>query len=227
MSPKVMRTSACSSAMSARRVPGPPLEAAEALERQPTVGDAGQREDRLAHVHVAREGGTPVDLAVRRAELVQLDGRQERDPLRRRPELLGERPERAPLAVHGGVVALHRDELRHRRAGNRLALSPLPVAHLAERLRQLVGRVVEQRSGDEVGARAEVRLGELGEPLGDPAEDVEVGPRLPRGRHRLVERVDERMQVGRREVVLLVPGRGRAARRRSRAPTRSSGSRSS
>src|SRR6185312_16590913 len=50
--------------------------------------------------------------------------------------------------------------------------------------------------------------GELGEAFRDTGEDVEVRAGLPGRWHRLVERVDERVQVGGGEVVLLVPRRG-------------------
>src|SRR6185312_16669740 len=64
------------------------LERAERLDREPSVRNARQSEDRLAHVHVAGEARAAVDLAVRRPQLVELDGRMERDTLRGRSELL-------------------------------------------------------------------------------------------------------------------------------------------
>ena len=130
----------------------------------------------------------------------------QRYALRARAELLGERAEATPLLPDVGVVALDGDEIRHRQPGNGLALALLPVTHLTERLCELTRRVVQERRRDEILADAEVLLGQLGELLRDPAEDVEVGLRLPRRRHGLVERVHERVQVGGREVVLLVPG---------------------
>ena len=59
-------------------------------------------------------------------------------------ELSTQRPERAELRRHGRVVALDHEQLRHRLARHRLALAGAPVAHLAERLRDLVGRVVQR-----------------------------------------------------------------------------------
>src|SRR5581483_11084418 len=55
---------------------------------------------------------------------------------------------------------------RHRLALGLACRVLAPVAHLAERLRDLVRRVVQQRGGDDVAADAEVRLGELREPAG-------------------------------------------------------------
>src|SRR6185312_2296902 len=121
-----------------------------------------------------------------------------------RAELLHERSERRPLRGHVRVVALDHDQLGHRLAGHQLALSRPPVAHLAERLRGLVRRVVLEWGRDHVTADAQVLLGQLREALRDAGERLPVRLVLPRRRHRLVERVHERMEIGRGEVVLLV-----------------------
>ena len=163
----------------------------DALDRRPSVGDA------------------PADRAVGGPQLLDLLVGDPVRPLDARAELLHQRPDRPPLLADARVVAIDDDQLRHRLAGNRLALAGSPVADLAERLGDLVGRVVQQRRGDHVAADAEMTLGQLREPLRDPRERVPVALVLPRRRHRLVEGVDERVQVGRREVVLLVPGRRR------------------
>ena len=193
-------------------LPGAALEAAEALDREAPVGRARQRQDRLGHLDVelqrgaAGGAGAAVDRAVSPAQLLDLLRGLPAHALGADPGLLDQRPEGGHALVHGGEVALDGDQLRHRLAGDRLALALAPVADHAAGLRQLVGGVVQQRRRDDVGAGAQVLLGEAAELRRDAVERVPVGLRLPGRRDRRVERVDEGVQVGAGDVVLLVPG---------------------
>jgi len=72
------------------------------------------------------------------------------------------------------VIPLDHDQLGHRGARDRLALARAPVAHLAQRLGDLIRRVVQQRRDHHVTPRSEMALGELGEALRDPPERVPV-----------------------------------------------------
>ena len=81
----------------------------------------------------------------------------------------------------------------------------LPVLRL-EGLTQLSRGVVQQRHQHDVLACAQIRTTDLAEPLGDQLVDLPVGLAFPQRRHRLGQRVDERVHVGRVQVVLLVPG---------------------
>ena len=194
--------------------PGGLLQRLEALHGEAPVGGPREPQDRLAGVLDALDrrpsvGDAATDRAVGGPQLVDLLVGDPVRPLDARAELLHQRPDRAPLLADARIVAIDDDQLRHRLAGNRLALAGSPVADLTERLGDLVGRVVQQRRGDHVAADAEMAFGQLREPLRDPRERVPVALVLPWRRHRLVEGVDERVQVGRREVVLLVPGRRR------------------
>ncbi len=189
------------------------LELPEALDGETAVRRPGQAEDRLGDVLGGVQPRAPVaDTAahgsVAALELLDLLRGLPGDALPGDAGVLDERPERGHLVVDDAVVALDDDELGHRLAGNRLALPGLPVAHDPAGLCQLLGRVVEQRRGDEVAAHAEVLLREFLEALGDRREGVPVAARLPRRRDRLVERVHERVEVRAGDVVLLVPGRG-------------------
>ena len=154
----------------------------------------------------AAVGDAAADDAVAAAELLDLLGGLPRDALPGDARVLDERPERGHLVVDRAVVALDDDELGHRPSRDRLALAGLPVTDDPAGLGELLGRVVEQRRGDEVAAHAEVLLRQLLEALGDGPERVPVAARLPRRRDGLVERVHERVEVRARDVVLLVPG---------------------
>ena len=158
-------------------------------QRRPPVGGAA------AHAAVAR--GEHVDLAVglpRRA----LDGDA---------QLLDQRPERRPLLGDGAVVTLDDGQRRHRHARASARTRPRASRRTSPRGWAISpGRVVRHRRGDDVAAHAEVLAGQRGERLRDRAERVPVRPRLPRRRDGLVERVHERVHVGHRQVVLLVPG---------------------
>ena len=79
-------------------------------------------------------------------------------PFQAMPAFSTSGPSAVILSCDDAVVALDDDELRHRPPGDGLALAGLPVAHHAARLGELLGRVVEQRRGDEVAAHAEVLL---------------------------------------------------------------------
>ncbi len=124
-------------------------------------------------------------------------------------EGLGQRAEGRHLRADRRVVALDDDELGRRLAGDEVDLAGLPVADDAAGDGHLVGGVVQQRHGDEVLAHVEVAGREVRDPAAERLEDVVVALGLPRRVDRRGEGVDERVHVGRREVVLLVPGGGR------------------
>ena len=117
------------------------LELLEARDGDRAVGDAGQREDRLARL-LGRLQQRPAvgDAAARDAvDLAQvLDGvgLLERDALDHRAEVLDVRAERGHHRRDVAVVALHHREVRHRLAGDRLALPRAPVEHAAAGLRR-------------------------------------------------------------------------------------------
>ena len=126
-----------------------------------------------------------------------------------RSERLGERAQRGVLGGDVGVVAFDHDQLGHRLAGDRLAFAGAPVEHAAMRLGDLVGRVVCERRSDDVSAGTEMFLRQLREFLRDRLERVPIGAGFPWRRYGGVERVHEGVEVGRGEVVLLIPRRGR------------------
>ncbi len=68
---------------------------------------------------------------------------------------------------------------------------------------------MQQRYGDDVGAGAEVLLGQFAEPVGEGQEGVVVGAGLPGRGDGWGEGVHEGVHVRAGQVVLLVPGRGR------------------
>ena len=175
---------------------------------------ARQGEDRLARLLHPLQGWPAVrdaatHSAVLRSQFGDLLGGLPRRALRLASELLEQWPERRPALADIRVVALEHQQLRHRAARHRLALARLPVAHLPQRLGDLIRRVVQQRRRDQVPATAEVALGQARELDRDPVKRVPVRLGLPRRRDRLVERVYERVQVRRGQVVLLIPRRRR------------------
>ena len=129
---------------------------------------------------------------------------------RERTHLLGDiRSERDPLLVRLRVVALDRHEIRHRLARDGLALALAPVAHEALRLSRLALAVVADWHSDEVFIRLELGfLGDLRDGLCERAEDIPVTLGFPERVDSGLERMDKRMHVRRRDIVLLVP-RGR------------------
>ena len=114
------------------------------------------------------------------------------------------RPERDELVVQVRVVALDHPQMREGLARHRLALALGPVEDL--RLRQFVRRVVQERSAGHVahGPGKDERR-HFAHLFREQLENVPVRFGFPHRRHRRPEHMQERVQVGRVEVVLLVP----------------------
>ncbi len=115
-------------------------------------------------------------------------------------------PKRAVLAENACVVPRHDVQLGKTLAGNGVDLSRPPVAQLAQRLRQLVRAVGDHGRHDQVVdglgqvlPREFAHLGRHG------LEGLPIVPGLPRRIVRRRERMEERVEVGAGEVVLLVP----------------------
>ena len=117
------------------------------------------------------------------------------------------RPDGDEALEHVRVVARDDLEVWCGFAGNQFTLALGPV--LDGRLRDFGGRVVHQRRDEDVLHRAgEILRCKLGCFLGDAPEDRPVALRLPAGRYRRLQGVDEAVHVRRVEIVLLVEGRG-------------------
>src|SRR5450756_2544702 len=190
------------------------LHSREAFVRQPAVRGAGQRKDRLGGVFGALQGGTAVaraapDEAVGGAQPGDLFDWAPGDALGAHAERLDERAQAGELVVNGAEVALDHGQGRHGLARHGLDVAGPPVLDLAEGLRRLSGRVVSERRGHEAAAHAQPVRREPREHARQVAERVPVRARLPRRVDGRVERVHERVQVGARQVALLVPGGGR------------------
>ena len=163
----------------------------DALERWAAVGRAAADAAVLAPEPLHLLERLPGDALDGRPERLERAGPARRDA-RRRP---GSRARPRPAWASSGPGSA-----RTRRRASRARRRAAGRARRASRARAARRRCRGGRRG---------ALGELREALGDQAERVPVGARLPRRRDRRVERVHERVQVGRGEVVLLVPGGGR------------------
>ena len=120
------------------------------------------------------------------------------------------RAERALALCKRLIVARDGDELRHRLAGDRLALAAAPVADFALRLCELALRVMLDRHGDEVFIRLHVDFfREFRHGFAERHEDIPVALDVPRAIDGRLERMDEWMHIRRREVVFLIPCRRR------------------
>ena len=120
------------------------------------------------------------------------------------------RAERDPLLIEFRVVDRVRGDVRHRLAGDRLALALFPVTHDAVGLCEFCLAVVPERGRGDVRVRGEARiLCDGGDRLCERAVDVPVRPRLPERIDRRLERMDEGVHIRRGEVGLLVPRRRR------------------
>ncbi len=119
----------------------------------------------------------------------------------------GQWPERDELVVEVLVIALDDFQMRRRLARNRFAFAFRPV--FDRRLRNLVWRIVRERIRHQVfDWVGQMAFGQLAHLLGQRTEDLPVAARLPTRRHGFRQRVYERMQIGRIQIGLLVPGRG-------------------
>ena len=193
------------------------LQRAEALDREPPVGRPRERQDRLADVDVARSSdgrpsaAPPRDAAVaaRAAPRPPASGFQA-TPLAPMPGFSTSGPSACHLLGDGAVVALDDDQLRHR-----LARAPARTRPRASRApRRAAGRARPACRAAAARRRRRVRTPRCVRRRRLNARAIALNAsqsraRLPRRRDRRVERVHERVQVGAREVVLLVPGGGR------------------
>ncbi len=133
----------------------------------------------------------------------------ERDSLDCRSELLDIGANGCQLGRDLAVVAFDNGQIRHGLARDRLALAGLPIEHHATWLHGLPGSVMQQRDGDDVFADAQVLGAHRRECPRHRHERVVVGSGLPRRVDGGIECMHERVHVGRGEILLLVPSRGR------------------
>ena len=187
----------------AQRLPG--------LHRHVAVGLRCQREDHLRRINGRIQPRTALAHALFLHGLVEADQIVDfvlgvpGDALAAVAQLVQQRTDGRVLAMDVVVVALDHYHVGRRLAGDQVAFAMLPVLRL-EGLAQLFRGVVHERNQHDVLARAQIRTGDLAEPLGDQLVDLPVRLAFPQRRHRLGQRVDERVHVGRVQVVLLVPG---------------------
>jgi antitoxin (DNA-binding transcriptional repressor) of toxin-antitoxin stability system len=193
---------------------GPAFQGVEAGRGQAAVGGAGEQQDRLGGLDVgvqqrAPGGGARRGQAVELPQLRHLGADLELDALDRQAGALGQRAEGRHLGADRGVVAFDDGQRRHGLAGHGDGAVVPPVRDDAAGLRRLAGGVVLERGGHEVVAGVQVAARELGQLGGDGVEGREVRAGLPGRVDRRAEGVDIGVHVRGRQVVLLVPGRGR------------------
>ena len=116
--------------------------------------------------------------------------------------------DRGEFLVNRAVVAFHHGHGRHGFARNRLALAQFPVFRI-ERLAEFLRAVVHQRREHDVFTHAQIVFGQLAEFFSQAFIDFPVGFALPQRLHRFGKRMDERVHVGRVQIVFLVPSGGR------------------
>ena len=116
--------------------------------------------------------------------------------------------DRGEFLVNRAVVAFHHGHGRHGFARNRLAFAQFPVFRI-EGLAEFLRAVVHQRGEHDVFAHAQIVFGQLAEFFGQAFIDFPVGLALPQRLHRFGKRMDERVHVGRVQIVFLVPSGGR------------------
>ena len=121
----------------------------------------------------------PRTVPLRLTQVVDLVTDRQPDAFGRGAELVDERPERPVPLGEMGVVPLDHHQTGHGPARHRVALAGLPVERPAPGLGALVGRVVEQRYGDDVAADPETSLGQAGELRSKVVEQVEVASAHP------------------------------------------------
>ena len=211
---KLMRSPARGSARSASGTPVALLQRAEALGARggrwwcPRAPGSPRTRARTRSSEGRPSATPPRTRAVAaRAARATSSSATQLDALHLRAELLDQRPERRPLRGHARVVALDHDQLRHRpararaRTRRRASRAPRRTAARSRRACRAASGAATGR-GARPGASRPARRSARATRL----NVVPVGLVLPRRRHRLVERVHERVQVGGGEVVLLVPG---------------------
>ena len=125
------------------------------------------------------------------------------DPLAAIAQLFQKRPDRGELLVEVRVIPLDRDVVRRGPAGDQVAFALLPVPHMG--LRQLSGGIVQQRQLDDVRFDPQHLGGNFRKLPGNRLEDLPVRLALIGGVHRRLKRMDERVHVGRVQIVLFVP----------------------
>ena len=116
--------------------------------------------------------------------------------------------DRSEFLINRTVVAFHHGHRGHGFARNRLALAQFPVFRV-KGLAEFLRAVVHQRGEHDVFAHAQIVFGQLAEFFGQAFIDFPVGLALPQRLHRFGKRMDERVHVGRVQIVFLVPSGGR------------------
>ncbi|MPM51379.1 hypothetical protein SDC9_98127 [bioreactor metagenome] len=127
------------------------------------------------------------------------------DPLATIADLFHQRAQCGEALVHVRIVALDHRDLRCGLAGDKVALTALPVLH-AIRLRHFGCGVVHDGREHHFLFHAQVAHAQLAEGLGEALVDLPIAARLPCRIDRSGQWVDERMHVAGVEVVLLIPG---------------------
>ena len=119
-----------------------------------------------------------------------------------------QRADRSEFLVNRAVITFHHGHGRHGFARDGFALAQFPIFRV-ERLTEFLRAVVHQRREHDVFAYAQVVFGQLAEFFGQAFVDFPVRPALPQRLHRFGKRMDERVHVGRVQIVFFVPGGGR------------------
>ena len=188
------------------------LELLEALDSNLTVRSTRNHQDGFGNLHVGVQCGTACALTgVHHTKflshlgnfVLQIVG----DVLGGRTELVEQRTNGGVHVVQCTVVTLNGDEVRHVLTGNAHHTGGvLPVGCVTAGLSNLAGGVVQQRDRNDVLTNAEVLLSQASELVRQSLEGLVVGLCLPRRVNCRGERVQERVHIGRGDIVLLVPG---------------------
>ena len=191
------------------------LELLEALNSNLTVRGTGNHEDCFRNLHVGIQCRTACALTgVHHTEflshlrdfVLQIVS----DELGGGTELIEQRANGGVHIVQCAVVTLDGDEVRHVLAGHAHHTGGvLPVGCVTARLSNLAGSVVQQRNRNDILTDAEVLLSQASELVCQSLEGLVVGLCLPRRINCRGERVQERVHIGRGDIVLLVPGSSR------------------
>ena len=191
------------------------LELLEALDSNLTVRSTRNHHDGFGNLHVGVQCGTACALTgVHHTKFLSHLGnfvlQVVSHELGGSTELVEQRTNGGVHVVQCTVVALDGDEVRHVLAGyTHHTGGVLPVGCVAARLSNLAGGVVQQRDRNDVLTDAEVLLRHTRELECESLKGLVVGLCLPRRVNCRGERVQERVHIGRGDIVLLVPGSGR------------------
>ena len=188
------------------------LELLEALDSNLTVRGTRNHHDGFGNLHIGVQCRTTCALtgvhhtkflSHLRDFMLQIVS----DELGGSAELIEQRANGGVHVVQCTVVTLDSDEVRHVLAGHTHHTGGvLPVGCVTTRLSNLAGGVVQQRDRNNVLTNAEVLLSQASELVCQCLEGLVVGLCLPRRVNCRGERVQERVHIGRGDIMLLVPG---------------------